>query len=1010
MTIMMNYLLLVVVAVAVNLFFCAQVATAQGCTNTCPPINFGVPVPSLCEGDNAANNDDNSSSIVNLDKNYATCGSIGATTTATRNNMINLRDYQGRIIVLSNFYIGCNAGRRESGVFAHVAQKYYNRYGGNNDQIVFISSLKGGPTCQAWADIYQRDAVAMFPDSGVYPMEMPLAILDQNYELRDEFFTTPFGHPSYVILDGNFTVRHKFIGPCCGYESYYDCNDDIAKSLDTQLSNYLDVLLDEAGATPQANDFKGGWTSAPSPPPASVSLLCLYGDFSEWSTCSVTCGSTPGIQFRWRAVILPEAARDDHTICEPPLETRPCTASEPICPDQQTGCVTSFGSTYKVQTVAEGFDGARDVAFHPSPGSHLGSYQEGRTFAPQVGEEAWVLNGHNHSFSIVASLGDSEHQTTLSRRDRGYYHYMINATAMAFNMVNESGRDPSRDSFGYWAVCNDNANTYLGTKEANNFMGPTLYNSSPKSGNLVNRLGEDCGVDEECFLLHADMLHEAPGCIGIAHDPETITSYGNVYWAFDSTGNQKNGQLVRFDFQQPHGPGSMDHSVAAVRRFPDVKLTRGQPGVHAGMAVHPETRELFIAVPGANKILAVHADSGMYARTAREEYPIYSNRLPSFEYSIWECTEQREFASGIDTPSGMALSADGVYLFVAERTSGNILVYEVSSGALVTQISTGYMTIGGMGISPLTGRLYFVDEDTNTLNTIVPTGACTAQFESRLSASFNASFEKAKQIVTNAGTVSLSLYQDYNCRVDPTVPDASFFDQVHEDTGYASVNPDVQSVMAGMDETAALLANRTDCGFDSELNFDQLLLGGYYCHQCLPNGSGAMCDPGGICRNVQWLGYVCDNEFVVLRSDTKLALQDTEGQPIDHSSLTLSPGVTYRFNIRGEALTVCAGDCAESSNATCASMGPLFVTPDDGEVVTLRAVGDGSSIALKTASGEKDDGLKRGVLVGIIVGSSIAFLILCLAMVIVTHKSKKNGEDTGEKKENSKEVSSDSTP
>ena len=93
-----------------------------------------------------------------------------------------------------------------------------------------------------------------------------------------------------------------------------------------------------------------------------------------------------------------------------------------------------------------------------------------------MGEEAWVLNGHNHSVSIVASLGTPV-QTTISRRDRGYYHYMINATALAFNMVSDSNRAADRDSFNYFAVCNANPNTYAGAKEPNYFMGPVLYDS-----------------------------------------------------------------------------------------------------------------------------------------------------------------------------------------------------------------------------------------------------------------------------------------------------------------------------------------------------------------------------------------------------------------------------------------------------------------------------------------------------------------------------------------------------
>ena len=60
-------------------------------------------------------------------------------------------------------------------------------------------------------------------------------------------------------------------------------------------------------------------------------------------------------------------------------------------------------------------------------------------------------------------------------------------------------------AFNYWAICNDNINTYLGTKEPNYFMGPTLYDSSKENRNLVNRLGEVCREEEPCFFLHADM-------------------------------------------------------------------------------------------------------------------------------------------------------------------------------------------------------------------------------------------------------------------------------------------------------------------------------------------------------------------------------------------------------------------------------------------------------------------------------------------------------------------------
>jgi hypothetical protein len=795
---------------------------SQGCSNTCPPINYGIPVPALCEGDLA-------DTFANTQKLYSVCdgGAVNGSTLGGISSF-SIDALKGKVAVFANFYTGCNAGRRESGVFAHVAQRFFETYGGDN--IVFVQSVKGGGTCQQWANIFQRDALSLYPDSDIVPREMPLSVDDVNYEIRDDFFTTPFGHPSYVILDPAGRVRHKFIGPCCGYESYFDCTPDIALVLDQQLTDFLEPILAESGVEPIEDSLFNETPNDNGDEDVTLPPECVtgnVGEWSEWSPCSVRCGDTPGIQFRTRAV--------DENECETvvPVETRSCQSNK-ACNDADGTCIADFGASWQVETVVTGLDSPRDVDFHPTPGLHLGEYSEGRVFHPDMGQEAWVVNGGNHSVSIVASLG-TEYQTTFSRRDRGYYHYMINGTAISFNKVSNSGRTPDRDSFNYWAICNDNRNNYLDTKEANYFMGPTLYDSRPENRNTVNRIGEQCRPEEPCYFLHADMLHESPACIGITHDPEVDTAYGNVYWAFDATGNGETGQLVRFDFQQPHGPGSMDHSVAAVRRYVEVELERGPPGVHAGMVVHPTRRQVYVALPGANKILVVEADSGSFARIAREEYPIFSNRLPSFEYSIWKCVDQRVFAEGIDMPTGMALSNDGERLFVAERGTGAILVFEIESGALLFSIQTEFSTIGGMAVSPASSSnpsvLYFVDEDTNSLNRIEPTAVCNAPVQSRTNPAFS---EAASVAELNVNGFSLS--RDYQCQVDPVVPDSAFFDQVHQvhdGTGYADDNPDVQSNMTGMDASAALLANRTDCGFDSELNFDALLLGGYFCHVCL---------------------------------------------------------------------------------------------------------------------------------------------------------------------------------
>ena len=725
-------------------------------------------------------------------------------------------------------------------------------------------------------------------------------------------------------MDGNLEVRHKFVGPCCGLASLSECKKVDTTYLRNELVKYVKEILDESpDSVPTQSPVK-----SLSPTQLEGPGSCETGEWSDWSVCSASCGAEDsGIKFKWRIVKDSRIDTDEGDPCPTPVVTLPCSPLQTIC---ETVCVPETGS---VKTVAEDFNSPRDIKFHPTPGYHLGKYSEGRKFSKKNrGDgEAWVLNGSNHSVSIVSSVR-SKHMTTLSRRDRGYYHYMINSTALSFNSVDDSGRNPDRDSFNYFAVCNDNLNTYLDTKEANYFMGPTLYNSFPGNNNTVNRLGKPCEPHEPCYFLHSDMLHEAPGCTGIVHDPEITTAYGNVYWAFDTTGNRINGELVRFDFQQPHGPGSMDHSIAATRRYNQVKLTRGPEGVHTGMVVHPTRREIYIANSGEGTVIVVSVDTGEYARVAREEYPIYSSRLPNFDYSIWECAEQRIFASGLSTPSGIALSKDGERLFVAEHGTGKIIVYEIESSTVLDIIETGFNSIGGMDISPNKGNLFFVDDESNTLN-VVKKDACEAKYTTRVTDGFSSALKEAnKKFEEELGSDSFSLYRDYLCVVNRAYPNITYFDQVHNSTGYASNETDVQG--PDMDESAALLANRTDCGYESELNFDALLLGGFYCHTCLPMDNGAMCESGGVCQNIQWLGYTCDNHFYV--DSMSLSVSTSSSTLVKKKKLIIDSDVKYRFTITGEKKLCLTLDkkgrkkiSIPGHENVCAKKGPLTFLPSD---------------------------------------------------------------------------------
>ena len=66
----------------------------------------------------------------------------------------------GRITVVANYMVGCNAGRREAGLFAHFAQIHADTLG--EGRVLFLSSLKGEAACDKWAEVYESDARTAF--------------------------------------------------------------------------------------------------------------------------------------------------------------------------------------------------------------------------------------------------------------------------------------------------------------------------------------------------------------------------------------------------------------------------------------------------------------------------------------------------------------------------------------------------------------------------------------------------------------------------------------------------------------------------------------------------------------------------------------------------------------------------------------------------------------------------------------------------------------------------------
>ena len=105
---------------------------------------------------------------------------------------------------------------------------------------------------------------------------MPWTVSDTNYVMRDDFFTTPFGHPSYVILaptrlqqeeqgSGGMVVRDKFVGPCCGFIRYSDCQPETARQLDGTLSTAIDAIMQEMADMPSSESPRPRPKLLPSP-------------------------------------------------------------------------------------------------------------------------------------------------------------------------------------------------------------------------------------------------------------------------------------------------------------------------------------------------------------------------------------------------------------------------------------------------------------------------------------------------------------------------------------------------------------------------------------------------------------------------------------------------------------------------------------------------------------------------------------------------------------------------
>jgi len=335
-----------------------------------------------------------------------------------------------------------------------------------------------------------------------------------------------------------------------------------------------------------------------------------------------------------------------------------------------SGSVPELGTSASRELVvvadsSDGLDVPRDLAFHPDRPNEL-----------------WVVNRETDGTAIIFNPGKSTQRVDV-RVDAFANHFMEEVSSIAFG---------ANDTFG---TCQESRNTYNDMGYPNDFMGPTLW---PADLDIYAEVNQD--PSGEMLGSHIDMLHQSPLCMGIEHQEQ------NAYWVFDG----KNGHVVYYDFQRDHGPGYDDHSDGIVRRYVEARVTR-RSGVPSHLVLDRSTGWLYVADTGGHRIIRLDVSTGRITG-----YLPLTNE-PLEEYSVVQGVTVETFVSGLSSPSGLEI--DGNRLFVSDYATGEIIVYDTSSGDELGRASTNADGIMGITLGP-DGKLWYVDGVANTLTRIDP--------------------------------------------------------------------------------------------------------------------------------------------------------------------------------------------------------------------------------------------------------------------------------------------------
>ncbi len=338
----------------------------------------------------------------------------------------------------------------------------------------------------------------------------------------------------------------------------------------------------------------------------------------------------------------------------------------------------------------------RDLDFHPDRNRY----------------ELWVINkstAEDGGMTVKISNAGKTNQTHLLQQDGNAWHFMSLPTGIAFSD-------------------NENFATSPGVYDANHnggepFTGPTLWSSDP----AVYAVPVPGGNGS-----HLDMLHQSPYSMGICHETD------NVFWIADGS----NGDLVRYDFGEDHGPGQHDHSDGIIRRYPDAEFY-AEPtyDVVSHLSLDKKTNWLYYVSTSERKVKRLNIKSGSFAYNI----PPYE---PVKEYSVYfNSIVETVVSGGASMPSGLEVFNER--LLVTDFVTGDIYFYDITSTkpSYLGKVETNSPGIMGITVGP-DGKIWYVNKIQNQVVRLDTTTVLVSSNDVHDDVSFDLFPDPAKNSIT----------------------------------------------------------------------------------------------------------------------------------------------------------------------------------------------------------------------------------------------------------------------